>query len=303
MKRFSAGRMMQGVFGVVFGVCLHVQAAGAGADRNAADLWMEYAKELGFQTNYAVDMEIQCMGMVMQSHMACRDELSRVEMMMPMTNLRMVTLNLRENGRQVSYAMFPEKKVYCVLPESTDGAAPSDKGVKPVIEDAGTEVFDGERCTRRRITVKDPDGTVVVMTLLSAPSKKNMPVKIVSLVTPAKADAEMGPITSTMLYKNYDFSIPAASLFVVPKDYRREADMQTILMGSMMPGAGVSGMPSQAQIDAMMAEAQRDAAKAKDDEQDLGEAVEQDMKDGVRSGVRQGVDEAIGAGLRGLFGR
>jgi len=257
-------------------------------------LWLKFEKELGLQTRYTVDMDVQAMGMVMSSKTYRLDGKTRTETTMPMINLRMVMLELTENGKEVSYSLFPDKKKYCINPsEDEEDNAKVKQDYK--LEELGTEVFEKVTCKKRRMTVKLPDGGTQVMDMLFSPEQKNMPVKMTAT---AQIETEPGQppmtINSVILFRNYTFGAPDAALFVLPKDYTQAKDMAEVMMGggglfglSQQPSAGSATLPPEAQ--AALRQAQEDAAK---------EEKANAKGDATSEGVRQGLQ-----GLRNLFGR
>ena len=132
-------------------------AVGQGTRQKGGDpqqIWMKFEKELGLQQRYAADMEIQTMGMTMTSAVYHDIGKTRSEMTLPFMNMRMVSLQLTENGKTTGYTLFPDKKKYCVTPsDELDAGGDMDYTLK----DAGSEVFEGVACKKRRLTVKIPD--------------------------------------------------------------------------------------------------------------------------------------------------
>ena len=85
--------------------------------QDTQQIWLKFEKELGLQTRYAVDMEIEAMGMTMPSKMFRTEGKTRSEMTLPFMNMHMVALERPENGKTVRYSLFPDKKKYCLMPE------------------------------------------------------------------------------------------------------------------------------------------------------------------------------------------
>ena len=206
---------------------------------SASQPWKKFEKQLGLQTTYSVDMVMQTMGMNMTSRTVRDGDKSRTEMTMPFMNLKMVALETLQDGRTVSYTLFPDKKKY-VLNEDASGADAA--GAVPQIEELGTETFEGEACVKRRITMVE-QGIRSDMIMLFSPKQKNMPVKLT-----VTANAPMGqgqpamPIQSVVLFKNYDFSTPDASQFAVPAGFVQAASMQEVMMEGMDLGAMMQQM-------------------------------------------------------------
>ena len=266
-------------------------------------LWLKYEKELGLQTRYAVDMEIQAMGMIMQAKMFRLDGKSRSEMTLPFMNMPMVALELPVNGKTVHYSLFPNKKKYCIVPESEAEASNDAAKASYKLEEAGSEVYEGVTCKKRIMTVTLPDRTTSVMTLLTSPAQKNMPVKIdaQSNVTP-EPGAKPIAVTSVILFKNYRFEAPDADLFSIPKDYTQAATMAEVMMsggagGGVFPGMipPAAGQPGAVPADAAAAirQAQEEAAS-----EAAAAAARQPKDPAAQEAVRQGLQ-----GLRGLFGK
>lgn len=209
------------------------------ADSQASQSWMKLEKELGLQTTYSVDMVMQAMGMNMTSRTVRDGGKTRTEMAMPFMNLKMVALEIPEDGRSVNYTLFPDKKKF-VRNEKTAGA--SDSAGMPKIEELGTETYEGEACVKRRVSLTE-QGVATDMIMLFSPKQKNMPVKIT-----ATASASLGedrpamPIQSVVLFKNYDFSAPDAAQFAIPADYVQAASVQEVMMEGMDLGAMMQQM-------------------------------------------------------------
>ena len=61
-----------------------------------------------------------------------------------------------------------------------------------------------------------------------------MPVKMTLTANASMGEGQPSmPIQSVILFKNYDFSVPADSLFAIPADFVQAAGMQEIMMESM----------------------------------------------------------------------
>ena len=209
------------------------------SDSQAAQPWMKLEKELGLQTTYSVDMVMQAMGMNMTSRTVRDGGKTRTEMTMPFMNLKMVALEIPENGRSASYTLFPDKKKY-VRNEETDAAGISSN--QPKIEELGTEPYEGEDCIKRRVAMVE-QGIRTDMIMLFSPKNKNMPVKMtVTANAPMGAGQPSMPIQSVVLFKNYDFSTPDAAQFALPSDYVQAASMQAVMMEGMDLGAMMQQM-------------------------------------------------------------
>jgi hypothetical protein len=259
---------------------------GAPQGGNPAPAWLRHAKQLGLQTAYAADMEMQSLGMTMPAKIFQRDGQSRVEMTLPRMN-NMVTLQLVENGKPATYLLLPDRKKYCLVPEpaAEAGAEPADA----TLTDAGAEVFEGVTCQKKRLTVKLAEGTQT-MDLLLSPAQKNMPVKISSTAQVPT----VGAVTSVILFKNYNFNPPDAALFVIPADYTKAGNLQEAMLGVAAP------TPSPEQTPALPPAAQAEA------EQALREAqteLENETRSTANEEKKKAIQEGVQSLKRGLFGR
>ena len=82
-------------------------------------LWLKFEKELGLQTRYTVDMEIQAMGMTMPSKMYRTEGKMRSDMTLPVMAMRMVALELTEEDVRELLA-----KKWKTLEDMVGGKAP-----------------------------------------------------------------------------------------------------------------------------------------------------------------------------------
>ena len=211
--------------------------------QSASQPWMQFEKELGLQSVYSVDMVMQSMGMNMTAHLVRDNGKTRTEMTMPFMNLKTVMLEIPEGGQTVSYSLFPDKKKYVRSGEAADVGPIS----MPQIEDLGTETYEGEACLKRRVSMV-AGGTRSDMVMLFSPKQKNMPVKMTANSTlPAVAGRPAVPVQSTILFRNYDFSAPAADAFALPADYAQAASMQEVMMEGLDMNALMQQMQQQLQ--------------------------------------------------------
>ncbi len=268
-------------------------------------IWMRYEKELGLQTRYAADMEVQAMGMTMTSAVYRDADKTRTEMTLPFMNLRMVALQVTENGRMTGYTLFPEKKKYCVTPPEETEAGTLDY----TLEEVGSESFEGVTCKKRRLTVNIPDQGKQVMDILFSPARQNMPVKIdANAQVKTEPGGEPMSVTSVILFKNYRFGAQPASLFTVPADYVKAKDMQEVMMGSglfggLQPAAGAgqapAGQPQGSALSPEALEAIREAqAEAGKTAPQAETAAQGAAAEAGAEAMRQGLQK-----LRGLLGR
>ncbi|MDD4024327.1 MAG: DUF4412 domain-containing protein [Kiritimatiellae bacterium] len=237
-------------------------------------IWMRFEKELGLQSDYSADMEAQAMGMTIPAKIYRLKGKTRTDMTMPMMNIKMAVLELPENGKTVTYSVFPDQKKYCVDAAAQDGIQISKDTYR--IEDAGTETHEGVNCKKRRLTVKDNEGTQV-MDMLFSPAQKNMPVKMTANVTVQTGEGQPPQtVTSTVLFKNYNFSAPPERLFVIPQNYVKASSMQEVIMGNLFGGNPQQG--SGMTLTPEMLKAVRDAQEQGAKEGEGNEAARQSLQ-------------------------
>ena len=213
-----------------YSVCVFAQVPGHPQGSTPEQPWLLLERELGLETSYSVDITMQAMGMTMDMHMARHNHKTRTEMVMPLINLKSVILNIPEGGHSVSYTLFPDKKKY-VRDEIENASLAATSA--PTIEDLGTETYQGEVCSKRRVVVSQ-GGMKSEMIMLTSPKQKNMPVTItMTMDAPGMAGNANVPIQTTMIFKNYNFATPADRLFVIPADYVQVANMQAVMMESL----------------------------------------------------------------------
>lgn len=219
---------------------------GQGMQKQGSDplhLWLKCSAELGLQPRYSADMDIQTMGMRMPGKIFHDSDKTRSEMTIPFMNIKMVALQLTENGKPVGYTLFPDKKKYVRVQASANGTADTKK-LNYTVKDVGTEVCAGVTCKKRILTAKTVNGGTQVMVMLLSPAQKNMPVKLTAIMQTQAKGEQVQTMTSVILLKNYTFGPLNASLFVVPKDYTQAKDMQEIMMGGMFGAKpGAQGQP------------------------------------------------------------
>ncbi len=223
---------MKNALRLIASLCLlltFVAAPAFAQGKGSTQPWALFEKELGLQTTYSVDMKIQSMGNEMDSHIDRDGEKTRTEMNMPMMNLEMVMLELPADGKKTSYTLFPEKKKYAINEMPPDAEDPE----KPVIKELGTETYEGVECIKRSMVMKmgpmESD-----MTMLFSPAQKDMPVKMtVKANMPSRPGQPAMPIETVILFQNYNFNTPDASLFEIPSDYTQAASVNEVMMESM----------------------------------------------------------------------
>jgi hypothetical protein len=228
---------MKKTLGSLLAVASLVAALGCPAvaqeSQGSSEQWREVEKLLGLETTYSVDMVVSVMGMEMASKVYRAGDRTRTEMTMPFMNVEMAMIELDEGGRSVSYSLFPAKKKYMLNEENGDDGDAGEMAA-PTIEDLGSEVVDGIECAKKRILMSE-DGAVSELLVWLSPKHKDMPVKMtVNANMPAESGMPAMPMLTTILFKNYDFGTPEASLFDVPGDYAKIDNMMEI----MMEGAG-----------------------------------------------------------------
>ena len=179
---------------------------------SARAAWMKVQEKLSPVQEYSVTMVMEAEGQAMTSKMFKAGK--KVRMEVSMQGMQAITLVDPEadGGKGASYMLMPMMKTYMKTPLPPEAAAKADDDKADVkIDELGKEDVDGVSCVKRRVTVTvTTDGKAVTMTMWSSPKAKDMPVKV-SMTEPA---------AMTILFKDYDFTKPAADLFTIPADYK-----------------------------------------------------------------------------------
>jgi len=242
---------------------------------------MKYAKELGLQTVYSADMDMQVMGMAMAAKVWHDGDKSRAETTVPILNVKTVAIQTTKDGKPASYTLFPATKKYVVQPQQT---AAAEAAADVVITDLGKEAYNGEQCVKKRMVVKGDESTT--MDILFSPSKKNMPVKMTSAM--GSADPAENAV-AVILFKNYNFAKPDAALFTIPAGYTEAANMQEAMGGGL---SLLMGMGATEGVEAGDANAEANAAAMKE-LQDALDNLSKTAQDATEQAARQTTTEAI----------
>lgn len=212
-----------------------------GRDQNKmTHIWTQFEKELGLQNTYSVDMEMNTLGINMNVKAYHHKGKSRTEMTMPMIGIKMATLELPDSAER-SIILFPDQKRYVVNTDADD-ADNIDRDTFS-LKNMGRETFEGVNCIKKRLTVNDGNGETHTMDILFSPKVKNMPVKITALIAiPTDEGDDKQQIASEILFKNYNFATPAASLFAIPSGYTKADSMEEAVMAGMFQGGGIADL-------------------------------------------------------------
>jgi len=254
-------------------------------------LFHKYEKELNLQTVYSVDMSIDAMGMTMTSKVYKDGDNARSESVIPILNIKTVTLETLKDGEVITHILFPASKKYVVQKQEEGASAGAADDI--TITDMGTEVFNGEKCNKKRVVIKGDESAT--MDILFSPKQKNMPVKM----TVNANDGEEG-IVVVMTFTDYIFKKPDAALFTIPADYTEAKTMEEAMAGS----GGLFGMLSAMAAAENQETEEEKAAKKKAEEEAKREAIEAAKKEAADAAKDAAKDEAKGAirrGIRGLF--
>ena len=129
---------------------------------------------------------------------------------------KMVVLSLPE--KQGAYLVFPNLKSYCDMPRKgkTEGTvAKTELGSEPVEKHA---------CTKSKLTFTDKDGGTAEAIVWEATDLKNFPIQYQTV--------DEGETTTTT-FSDIKMDKPDASLFELPENYKKYANMQGVMMGNM----------------------------------------------------------------------
>ncbi len=154
-----------------------------------------------------------------QKHAAGMEEMAALGMD------RMVTLSRADQKRV--YLIYPGLQAYCEMP-ATDGG---DNSQPPKIEkqELGKETVEGHPCVKSRVTITDAQGRQSKLTVWQATDLKEFPIK---------SEATEEGRTIVTLFKNVQFTKPAAALFDPPTNFKKYASVQEMMMGAMQKMMG-----------------------------------------------------------------
>ena len=135
-------------------------------------------------------------------------------------------VSISRPDKKESYLIYPGLKSYVAVP-TEEGAEPKAAAAEGDVKrtEIGKETVDGRECTKYKVMVKDDAGKEQEFTVWAAQDLKGFPVKMETMNE---------GMPTTMTYKNMSFSKPEQSLFEVPSDFKRYADMGTMMQEAMM---------------------------------------------------------------------
>jgi len=232
--------------------------------QNPADGFKKFSKELGLQTTYSADMEMTAMGMPMTAKVIHDGDKQRTDTTVPLINIKVSTVQITKGGKTTGFTLYPSIKKYAVKP--VQDAPDAANAPEIVVTDKGSETYEGEKCAKKQVEIKGDNP--MTFDILLSPKNKNMPVKTVSTIAiPDQSGRTSGGNTAmvTILFKNYDFKKPDASLFEIPKDYTQAESEEAAMKEAMSAGGG--GNPFAALM-AMAAAAEAAAGNDDDDDDD-----------------------------------
>lgn len=134
---------------------------------------------------------------------------------------RMTTLSYAKDGR--SLMVYPGMKAYAELSSARpDGAKIPECTVEKSV--LGTEDVSGRSCEKSTMKFKCEGSPEVTMTVWSDKSRKDLPVKL--------AMTQDG-VNLTMEFRDFKEGKPDAKLFAEPKEFKKYASMQELMMANM----------------------------------------------------------------------
>ena len=252
--------------------------------------FLKLAKEFDLQTAYTVDMTMQVSGIAVMNKIYQNGEQSRFDTTIPFLNSKMSTIQTTKDGESSAIILVHHTKKYVVQKATGE---PSETDAEITITDMGTETYNGEKCTKKRIVIQNDASST--MDILFSPKNKKMPVKITATANDAAQDGKDAAVVE-MIFTNYDFTKPAATLFAIPADYAEAATMEE----AMGADGGLMGM-----LGAMAAasDAAEDDATAQDQsktEIDTAKAA-QDAKDTIKKEAAIATEGAVKGAVRGAI--
>jgi outer membrane lipoprotein-sorting protein len=229
--------------------------AGMGGAPSGPDFSGAMAKIFGDNTAFSATLEMHVTDgtangdMTMPGKMAFLDGKSRFEMDMTQVKSAKVNpqmaaqmkqmgmgniLTISDPAKKTTLMIYPGMQAYVEnpLPEGNATAAPSDFKMEET--ELGKEAVDGHDCVKKKVTVTGKDGQPHESIVWSASDLKKFPVKI---------ETSEGGNTVTMSFKDVKLEKPDAAQFEPPADYKKYADMMTMMQTEMMKrmGAGRGG--------------------------------------------------------------
>ena len=266
---------------------------------NSEHPFLKFSNELNLQTVYSVDMNINMMGISVASKTYQDGEKSRYESVIPILNIKTTTIQTMKDGELIAYILFPASRKYLI--QTSDEASESAEAPEYTVTDLGTEVFNDERCNKKRIVIKGDESSTI--DILFSPKQRNMPVKMTTgLNGDAKSDEES--VVAVMAFTDYVFEKPDASLFTIPKDYTEAVTMEEAMGGI----GGLFGILGAMAAAGNANEEDPDDVKAQEEAlEEIAKALEEATRSAKEAAVKDAKDSSIEKGaktvIRGLLGR
>jgi len=130
--------------------------------------------------------------------------------------------------KQLVYVMYPKQKMMMSMPLPKTDADAAEKNSKIQKTPLGKENLDGHPCVKNKVVITDEKGENIEATTWNASDLKDFPVQI---QTKEKEN------TSTIHFKNVQFTKPDAKLFELPTgytEYKSPQELMTAMMKKMM---------------------------------------------------------------------
>ncbi|MBI3987614.1 MAG: hypothetical protein HY343_11870 [Lentisphaerae bacterium] len=136
---------------------------------------------------------------------------------------KMVTITRPD--RNVIYQVVPGLKAYCEMPIPQPSAETGKSAAKLDRKVEGTESVEKYTCEKVLNTITGVDGKTMEVRTWEAKELKGLPVKVETVAPEGKM---------TMLFQDIKTEKPADSVFEIPSDYTKYADMGQLMMSGMM---------------------------------------------------------------------
>lgn len=127
--------------------------------------------------------------------------------------------------KKLTYIVYPGLQSYAENPLREEVSTEAAKNFKVETTKLGEETMAGQACVKNRMVVTDDQGKTHEATTWNATALKGFPVVI---------ETTQAGSTVTLLFSNVKLDKPAATVFEPPQDFKKYADMQTMMREVMM---------------------------------------------------------------------
>jgi hypothetical protein len=141
-------------------------------------------------------------------------------------------ISIMRPDKKMTTVIYPGMQACMNVPMSKEQAEVAEATAKMDKASLGKETVDGHPCEKNKITITDANGKTTEALVWNASDLKDFPVQI---------QAKENNDTVILLYKNVQFTKPAATQFDVPTGYTVYNNMQEFSAGMMQKMMGAAG--------------------------------------------------------------